>query len=52
MVGGSGITYALAGINELIHKDLKGESRVKMIELIWTVQDPGGYLDQTFLFDT
>ncbi|KAF9055495.1 hypothetical protein BDZ89DRAFT_1125231 [Hymenopellis radicata] len=40
VVGGSGITYALAGMNELIQKDLRGESRVKMIELIWTVQDP------------
>lgn len=47
VIGGSGITYALAGINELIHKDLKGESRVKLIEMIWIVQDPGGYLDPT-----
>ncbi|KIY67951.1 hypothetical protein CYLTODRAFT_422076 [Cylindrobasidium torrendii FP15055 ss-10] len=40
VVGGSGITYALAGINELIQKDLRGESRTKIIELVWTVQDP------------
>ena len=41
IVGGSGITYALAGIEELIQKDLKGESRTKIIELVWIIQDPG-----------
>lgn len=37
--GGSGITLATSTMQELIQKDLDGESRVKSIELIWTVQD-------------
>ncbi|KAK0199831.1 ferric reductase like transmembrane component-domain-containing protein [Desarmillaria ectypa] len=40
VVGGSGITYAIAGMQELIQKDLDGKSRVKVIELIWVVQNP------------
>ncbi|KAG5640475.1 hypothetical protein DXG03_008380 [Asterophora parasitica] len=40
VVGGSGITFALSTIQELIQKDLKGQSRVKTITLVWVVQDP------------
>ncbi|KAF7419392.1 hypothetical protein PC9H_001981 [Pleurotus ostreatus] len=40
IVGGSGITFALSAIQELIQKDLDGASRVKAIELVWMVQDP------------
>ncbi|KAK7039203.1 hypothetical protein VNI00_010108 [Paramarasmius palmivorus] len=40
VVGGSGITFALSAIQELIHADAKGESRVKGIDLIWVIQDP------------
>ena len=28
-------------MQDLVRKDLEGRSRVKVIELIWTVQDPG-----------
>jgi hypothetical protein len=40
VVGGSGITFALAALQELVQADLAGKSRVKIIELIWSVQDP------------
>ncbi|KAG6876311.1 hypothetical protein C0993_004095 [Termitomyces sp. T159_Od127] len=40
IVGGSGITFALAAIDALIRADLAGRSRVKSITLIWSVQDP------------
>ncbi|KAH9475842.1 Ferric reduction oxidase 6 [Psilocybe cubensis] len=40
VVGGSGITYALAAIEDLVRKDGKGESRVKVVELVWIVADP------------
>src|SRR6266545_1952237 len=40
IAGGSGITYALSVIQDLIQKDLKGESRVKSIDLVWSVPDP------------
>ncbi|KAF5366283.1 hypothetical protein D9758_005694 [Tetrapyrgos nigripes] len=38
--GGSGITFGISSIRELIAQDLAGRSRVKVIELIWSVQDP------------
>ncbi|CAK5274228.1 unnamed protein product [Mycena citricolor] len=40
VAGGSGISFALSGIQDLIQKDLHGQSRVRLIELIWVVQDP------------
>ncbi|KAJ6551431.1 hypothetical protein B0H19DRAFT_1157610 [Mycena capillaripes] len=39
IAGGSGITFALSAIQELIQQDLRGESRVRVIELIWIVQE-------------
>lgn len=41
VVGGSGITFALPAVQDLIQKDLDGQSRVKVIELVWVVQDSG-----------
>jgi ferric-chelate reductase len=43
VVGGSGITFALPAVQDLIQKDLDGQSRVKVIELIWVVQDSGNF---------
>lgn len=39
--GGSGISFALSAVQELVQKNMEGKSRVKIIELIWSVQDPG-----------
>ena len=41
MVGGSGITFALSSITDLVQKDAEGSSRLKIIHLIWSIQDPG-----------
>lgn len=41
--GGSGITFAMSVIQELVQKEEMGQSRMKMINLIWIVQDPGKY---------
>lgn len=41
VVGGSGITFALSAIQDLVQKDMQGKSRVKVIELVWSVQDVG-----------
>ncbi|KAF7377661.1 Iron reductase [Mycena sanguinolenta] len=51
VVGGSGISFAMAAIQDLIDKDLRGQSRVKIIELIWTVQDPAALLPLYPLFN-
>jgi ferric-chelate reductase len=40
VVGGSGITFAISALQDLIRKSLNKQSRVKFVELIWTVQDP------------
>ncbi|KAF9266857.1 hypothetical protein L218DRAFT_955963 [Marasmius fiardii PR-910] len=44
IVGGSGITFALSSIQEIINADNAGNSRVKVIELVWVVQDPSALL--------
>ncbi|XP_006457473.1 hypothetical protein AGABI2DRAFT_123337 [Agaricus bisporus var. bisporus H97] len=41
VAGGSGITFGLSVIKDLVEKDLKGKTRLKSIELVWTIQDPG-----------
>ena len=40
VTGGSGITFALGAVQDLVQKDLRGESPLKIIELVWIVQDP------------
>ncbi|TCD60527.1 hypothetical protein EIP91_009935 [Steccherinum ochraceum] len=40
--GGSGITFALSAIQDLVQKDLVGESRLKTIDLVWSIPDPTG----------
>ncbi len=41
VAGSSGITFTLAALEDLVQKDTAGESRVKIIELVWIVADPG-----------
>ncbi|KAF9465886.1 hypothetical protein BDZ94DRAFT_1188404 [Collybia nuda] len=50
VVGGSGITFALPAVQDLIQKDLDGQSRVKIIELVWVVQDSASILPFLPLF--
>ncbi|OJA16573.1 hypothetical protein AZE42_03834 [Rhizopogon vesiculosus] len=38
-VGGSGITFALSAVQDILQRDSEGASRVKIIEVIWTVPD-------------
>ncbi|KAL0579891.1 hypothetical protein V5O48_002138 [Marasmius crinis-equi] len=40
IAGGSGITFSLSAVQELVRQDLAGQSRIKLIHLVWTVQDP------------
>ena len=43
LAGGSGITFALSAVTDLVQKDLQGASRLKVIHLIWCVQDARMY---------
>ncbi|KAG9311375.1 ferric reductase like transmembrane component-domain-containing protein [Chiua virens] len=47
VVGGSGITFALSAIQDLIQRDQEDASRVKIIELVWSIQDPSKYAHAT-----
>lgn len=38
--GGVGISFGLAALEELVRRDARGESRVKIIELVWCARDP------------
>ncbi|KAF8625150.1 hypothetical protein AX15_005535, partial [Amanita polypyramis BW_CC] len=40
VIGGSGITFALSVLQDLVQKDLQAQCRAKFIELIWMVQNP------------
>jgi ferric-chelate reductase len=44
VVGGSGITFALSSITDLVQKDFRRSSRLKVIHLVWSVQDARMYL--------
>jgi predicted ferric reductase len=39
VVGGSGITFALSAVQDILQRDSEGASRVKIIEVIWSVRD-------------
>lgn len=41
-VGGSGISYGLSVLQDLVHQAAIGRSRVRHVELVWTIQDPAG----------
>lgn len=40
-VGGSGITYGLSCVGELIRDSEALQARTRLIHLVWVVQDPG-----------
>jgi len=44
VVGGSGITYGLSIVDELIRDNDKMQSRTRLIHLVWVVQDPSAVL--------
>ncbi|KAJ4487829.1 hypothetical protein J3R30DRAFT_3654244 [Lentinula aciculospora] len=52
VVGGSGISFATSTVQDLIRKSLKKQTRVKSIELIWTVQDPSSLVPMLPLLTT
>jgi len=44
VVGGSGITFGLACVEEMIRDTEALQSRVRMIHLVWVVQDPSSLI--------
>ena len=43
VAGGSGITYALSTVQELITKSAESASRTRVVELVWCITDPSEY---------
>ncbi|RPD56546.1 incomplete iron reductase [Lentinus tigrinus ALCF2SS1-7] len=52
VAGGSGITFALAAVQDLMKKDLEYRSRVRAMELVWCIQDPSALTPLIPLFST
>ncbi|KZP18514.1 hypothetical protein FIBSPDRAFT_920412 [Athelia psychrophila] len=50
VVGGSGISYALSGVEDLLRLDAERKSRVKTIDVVWSVQDPASLVPLIPLF--
>lgn len=44
VAGGSGITFALGAVQDLVKKDIEGLSRVKAIGLVWSIPDPSNLI--------
>jgi Ferric reductase NAD binding domain len=41
VAGGSGISYVMSVLDDMLQKHARGRSRVCVIEVIWSVTDPG-----------
>jgi len=41
VAGGSGISYVMSVLDDILRKHADGKSRVCVIEVIWSVMDPG-----------
>ncbi|KZT12697.1 incomplete iron reductase [Laetiporus sulphureus 93-53] len=52
VAGGSGITYALATVQEMLQKSTESASHVRVIELVWSVTDPSALFPMLPLFNT
>ncbi|EIW56151.1 iron reductase [Trametes versicolor FP-101664 SS1] len=52
VAGGSGVTFALAAVQDLMKKDLEYKSRVRAMELVWCIQDPAALQPLIPLFST
>lgn len=50
VAGGSGITFVLAAVQEIVQKAQDKQTRVKHIHIIWTVQEPGLSFSTIILF--
>jgi len=50
--GGSGISFGLSAVQDLVQKDIEAASRVKVIELIWSIQDPASLVPLIPLFSS
>jgi hypothetical protein len=48
VAGGSGISYVMSVLDDMLRKHANGMSHVRVIEVIWSVMDPGERANQAF----
>jgi hypothetical protein len=48
VAGGSGISYVMSVLDDMLRKHTNGMSHVRVIEVIWSVMDPGEGANQPF----
>lgn len=41
VAGGSGVTFILSVLEDILQKHAEGRSRLRVIEVVWSVSDPG-----------
>lgn len=44
VAGGSGVTFILSVLEDILQKHAEGRSRLRVIEVVWSVSDPGTFL--------
>lgn len=52
VAGGSGITFGISAVQDLMKKDLEEKSRIRAMELVWCIQDPTALTPLVPLFST
>ncbi|KAG8950754.1 hypothetical protein FRC04_007173 [Tulasnella sp. 424] len=52
VAGGSGITFGLSSVDEIIREAEKGLAKTRMIEFIWVIQDPSSLLHMMLVLQT
>ncbi|KIO24635.1 hypothetical protein M407DRAFT_212299 [Tulasnella calospora MUT 4182] len=52
VAGGSGITFGLSSVDEIIREAEKGLAKTKLIEFIWVIQDPASLLHMMLVLQT
>lgn len=48
VAGGSGISYVMSVLDDMLRKHESGMSHVRVIEVIWSVMDPGEKANEAF----
>ncbi|KAG8988981.1 hypothetical protein FRB90_002460 [Tulasnella sp. 427] len=52
VTGGSGITFGLSSVDEIIREAEKGLAKTRLIEFIWVIQDPSSLLHMMLVLQT
>ncbi|KZT06668.1 uncharacterized protein LAESUDRAFT_653145 [Laetiporus sulphureus 93-53] len=51
VTGGSGVTYALSTVQDMMKRSAEGTSRVRVIDFVWSITDPSSLFPMLPLFN-